>query len=82
MLFFVVFLQIAHSAVVLRRNGYIFSSIANNLLLFIATIVCSYFEKPVLCIFLDCFKCEINRCLGILSGLVLSHLSTTDLLKF
>ena len=40
--------------------------------------------KPVLFVFLECFKCkitEILRCLGILNGLVLSHWNTLDLLK-
>ena len=49
---------------------------------FIASIVYSYVEKPVLCVFLECFKCEINKFLSIPNGLVLSHLSTPDLLKF
>ena len=36
----------------------------------------------VLCVFLECFKREINKCLGHLNSLVLTHLSTPDLLKF
>ena len=77
-------------------NVYTFSPIENIryyfslLRLFILTFSMSGFSsiylplliKPIICVLLVCFKCEITkilRCLGILNGLVLSRLNAPDL---
>ena len=76
------FLHRVQIVVVFSANGYSLLLIDNTLLLFIVTIGYFYFQKPVLCVLLESFLYEINRCLGILNGLALSHSNTPGLLKF
>ena len=66
---------------VIFANKYTFSLSSNMPLLVIAIIVCSHVCENIFCVFLKYFKCEVNRCVGVLNGLVLCHLSTPNLLK-